>query len=191
MELFRATAFGRQEVDEVNMLLSNRLSPSPTFRRDGTMRASELSRKLRDEVRRSPRVAARFAELLRNSESSAAVLPLEPTLRVTLNPIRAWLHEASAAPTRSKGASPAVPSPSVDDSALGADVVVFAVGEEIRCFAATMPERALLHQLAEIGPATLDAWLAHDSKLGRVGATRSGLIALVRATTAAGLTAVS
>jgi hypothetical protein len=69
--------------------------------------------------------------------------------------------------------------------------VLFTVGDEVRTFAATMPERALLHQLAEIGPTTLDAWLAHDSKLGRIGATRSELLALVRSATAAGLTAVS
>jgi len=166
------------------MLLSTRFSDSQTFRRDGTMRASELSRRLRTEVRRSPRAAARFAELLRGSTPKLPVLELEPSLRITLNPIRAWLHEA-ATPTRMKGAAP------VTTPAPGADVVLFTVGEEVRTFAATMPQRALLHQLAEIGPATLDAWLTHDAALGRLGATRNELAALVRETTAAGLTAVS
>jgi hypothetical protein len=176
------------------MFLTSRSSRSPTFRRGGTMRASELSRKLRDEVRRSPRVAARFADLLHGSAKNLSMLEREPALRVTLNPIRAWLHEladridnapetaqASIGESTGRGARP---SPS-------ADVVLFTVGDEVRTFAATMPERALLHQLAEIGPATLDAWLAHDSKLGRLGATRSELLELVRAATAAGLTAVS
>ena len=40
---------------------------------------------------------------------------------------------------------------------------------------------------AEIGPTTLDAWLAHDGAIGRIGATRSELIELVRTATAAGL----
>jgi len=187
MELLAVSACRRQDVDEVNMLLSSSLSPPQTFRRDGTMRASELSRQLRNEVRRSPRVAARFAELLRTSEAGSNALPLEPSLRVTLNPIRAWLHEASApTPVRMKGSSPAPSTP-----APGADVILFAVGDEIRSYPATMPERALLHQLAEIGPVTLDAWLAHDSQLGHLGATRPELVALVRVTTAAGLTAVS
>jgi hypothetical protein len=165
------------------MLLSSRSLNTPTFRRDGTMRASELSHKLRNEVRRSPRVAARFADLLHGSPANLAMLEREPSLRVTLNPIRAWLHE-SAVPTRMKGAAPTT------EPAHGADVVLFAVGDEVRTFPATMPQRALLHQLAEIGPATLDAWLAHDSARGRQGVTRRELVALVEATTAAGLTAV-
>jgi hypothetical protein len=199
MRRSRTSACRRQEVDEVNMLLSSRFSDTQTFRRDGTMRASELSRRLRNEVRRSPRPAARFAELLRGSTAKLPLLEFEPSLRVTLNPIRAWLHEGAGneipghetpgheitAPTRMKGAAPApIPTP-------GADVVLFTVGEEVRTFPATMPQRALLHQLAEIGPATLDAWLAHDSALGRLGATRRELVELIRETTAAGLTAVS
>jgi hypothetical protein len=176
------------------MFLSSRSSTTPTFRRAGTMRASELSRKLRNEVRRSPRVAARFADLLHGSAANLAILERVPALRVTLNPIRAWLHE-SPEPSRSESdnaGQPSGPSQALDrPTSPGADVVLFTVGDEVRTFAATMPERALLHQLAEIGPATLDAWLAHDSKLGRLGATRSELLELVRAATAAGLTAVN
>ena len=171
------------------MILSSRSLNTPTFRRDGTMRASELSQKLRNVVRRSPRVAARFADLLHGSSPYLSMLERQPSLRVTLNPIRAWLHEASR-PIGSVAESAGGSAACGNEPPPGADVVLFAVGEEVRTYAATMPERALLHQLAEIGPATLDAWLAHDSALGRLGVTRCELVALVRATTAAGLTAV-
>jgi hypothetical protein len=165
------------------MILSSRNLNGHLFRRGGMMQASELGRRLRNEVRRSPRPSARFAELVRGSQAVLPSLETDPSLRITLNPVRAWLHEADAAilPEVSTGPQPTP----------GADVVLFVVNEEVRTYAATMPERALLHQLAEIGPTTLDLWLAHDSAVGRLGATRGELAELVRATTAAGLTALS
>lgn len=135
----------------------------------------ELRRRLQAEVRAGRRDYRRFCELRRSPSAPAANFD-DGAVQIHLNPIRGWLRRATPAPT----ASP--------DDASATDVVLFAVGNEIRLLSVDERRRALLHELAGLGPTTLEAWHRYGRTFG-CGAARCELVELVRIAAAAGLAA--
>lgn len=114
----------------------------------------------------------RFQEL-RGSADSLESISYNKDLRIYLNPIRAWGHFTTSALLDD------------DDAPLPCDVLFFADGEEITSAVFELEGQALLNQLADYEPCTLDEWACLSGL-----ADREELIDLCRDFSEMGLAAV-
>lgn len=137
---------------------------------------ADLRRRLELEARSRRRDHRRFLDLLTVTPALTRRLDGDPALQVHLNPVRGWIGGRD-----SSGADSSTPA--------GDAAVLFAVGSRVREFQGDEIQRALLHELAALGPTTLDNWLRYNRAYGRsVG--RSDLLELVQIGAEIGLIAV-
>lgn len=123
------------------------------------------------EGRRNRLGHLRFQELWSTAGQLGGMLGSEPRLRIHLNPIRGWSRFATSA-LLGEGAD--VP----------ADVIFFAVRSEVGTAVLEPVGRAMIEELADFGPCTLDQWAdrsQHSDREGLVGLCRDlaemGLVA--------------
>ncbi len=124
-------------------------------------------------ARRDRRAHVRFQELWSVAGRLAAELSDNPGLVVHLNPARAW----------SRFHTPVLLD---EGNPLPADALFFAAGNDVRTAVLEPAGQALVRELADLGPCTLDEWAARGEL-----ADREELVALCQDLASMGLVAFS
>ncbi len=150
----KSAAFDNVTTDGERMLHWLAATQHPTPQQQDYLACQHARHAVEDVARQHRLKHVRFQELYSVIETTLAELPANPRLTIHLNPIRVWSRFETSELLD-------------DETSPPANVVFFAVGEEIHTAALELEGQALVNELADFQPCTLDQWAALSMQADR------------------------
>ena len=143
----KSAAFDNVTSDAERMLVWLAQTQSPSAEQLDMIACQRARHEVENVGRKNRLKHIRFQELIGLTEQFLPELETNAQLRIHLNPIRSWSRFHTTALLD-------------DESTTPADVLFFAVGAEIHTAVLELEGQALINELADFQPCTLDEWVA-------------------------------